>query len=946
MIPIHLLYFIVTACPVANIVSAATPSSTAKSNVTIDKTAFLDSLVNEMTVPELVLQLHLTFGDSIVGPSSRNELYDSTMQLAPSAGIGIIHDWYPTNSTQHNSLQRLNSEKSRLKVPFMHLGECLHGVGSFKQSMFPQSLGMAASFDTHLVHRVGRAIGAEARSIGIHACLAPVLDLGKDPRWGRTQEAWGEDKVLTSHMGVSYASGLSKNSSWSDPDAVVPVMKHFAAHGAPQAGLNAAPWMGRGNREVLEELLLPFKAVVELGGVRGVLMAYNEVDDVPAHVHPMLYQALSDWGFDGFVTADDTGLQMLRERHKVSSSDADTIQQWFNAGGMIQYYDFPLEIYLNTTVELVANGTVPLSTLRSHVRKILGVKYDLGLFENPYIPEEIDPAALTAENVPLTLEAAQRSIVLLKNSNSTLPLRPSDQNIRKIALIGPFGDILNFGDYSGQFGAYPVANSTTVHQAAREHLAETESSVELLSSWGANTWLYNAQYPIPGYLLSTNSTDGGLLATYYADTNFSVPLVQRIEVPVLDWGLYPPPGLPSNNFSVVWEGTLASPVDDDVEIDGWLGVACSVNTTARLYVDDVLLVESALSTSGTILSNIEGTAYTAVNSTIAPPGAAAFTFRSGARHRIRVEYRAWNTWVKMENESSLNAEVLLFWNLVDRDDSVGKAVHAANQSDIVVLAVGANWNSDGEGGDRATLGLSPHQTALADAIFALDKPVVLVLQGGRPFAIPDYYDRAAAVLNAFFPGQMGGQAITDVLFGDFNPGGRVPLSVPRHVGQLPVFYDYRYTAHAVSYTDLSDAFPYYPFGYGLSYTMFSVSGFSANSTSGGDEEMIFRPGDTIEFSVDVENTGMMEGSYVAQVYLLQRVSAVTQPVKQLAAFSRVYLGVGESARVILTLDVDRYLPILNREYQWELEGGDYTFALLEHGGYDADTGVNITMTCA
>lgn len=173
--------------------------------------------------------------------------------------------------------------------------------------MFPQALGLAASWDTELVGRVGRAIGTEARSIGIHACLAPVLDLCKDPRWGRCQENWGEDKILTSHMGVSFASGLSKNGSWDERDAVVPVVKHFAAHGMPQGGSNGAPYMGHGNREALEEHLLPFKSAVDLGGVGGVMMAYHELDDVPSHVNPMLYKQLHEWGFEGFIIADDTG---------------------------------------------------------------------------------------------------------------------------------------------------------------------------------------------------------------------------------------------------------------------------------------------------------------------------------------------------------------------------------------------------------------------------------------------------------------------------------------------------------------------------------------------------------------------------------------------------------------------------------------------------------------
>lgn len=271
------------------------------------KHAFIEDLLSQMDITDLVQQLHLTFADNIIGPASDNSLYEHELRFTPNASIGHVHDWYPLNKTYYNDLQSLNVESSRLKIPFLHWAECLHGVGSFNQSMFPQALALSNSWDTELVHRVGRAIAAEARSIGVHACLAPVLDLCKDPRWGRCQEDWGEDKILTSHMGVAFASGLSKNGSWAESDAVAPVMKHFAAHGAPQGGSNGAPFMGHGNREVLEEHLLPFKSVVDQGGIRGVMMAYHELDDVPSHVNPMLYKQLEEWGFDGFVTADDTG---------------------------------------------------------------------------------------------------------------------------------------------------------------------------------------------------------------------------------------------------------------------------------------------------------------------------------------------------------------------------------------------------------------------------------------------------------------------------------------------------------------------------------------------------------------------------------------------------------------------------------------------------------------
>ncbi|KAK7046511.1 glycoside hydrolase family 3 protein [Favolaschia claudopus] len=911
------------------------PSSAEYSfNATSKKDQFIDNLVQQMTIPDLVFQMHLMFADNVIGVNSDNGGYDTAMKASPSSSIGFMNDFYPTNASQYNSIQLLNAQKSRLKIPFIVYGECLHGVGSFKQSMFPQSIGLAASFDPTLVHSVGRAIATEARAIGIHACLSPVLDLGKDPRWGRAQEAWGEETVLTSLMGVAYASGLSKNSSWADPDAVVPVIKHFAAYGSPRSGLNAAPFMGRGMREVMQEMLVPFKAAIDLGGARGIMMSYNELDEIPASVHPVLFKALAEWGFDGFVTADDTGIAQLVTTHHVASSPADAIAQWYNAGGMVDFYDFDIQVLVNSTIDLVANRSVKLSTLQNHVRKILGVKYDLGLFDNPLISESLDVQALTASHAPLTLDAAHRSIVLLENRHNTLPLDLTKGNLRTIALIGPFGDLLNYGDYSGQWGMYPTNRSSTLRQAMSAHLNAKSPKTRLVSSWGAETWTYHGQYNIPGYLLSFNGSLG-MRGTYYANTNFTEPIFTLQETPNRDWGLYPPVGLPSNNFSVVWEGELEVPVDG-AQVDGSLGVAVAANCSARLFVDGVLISETEATPSGNILGNI----MLGANTTRPPPGGAEFRFVEGARHQLRLEFKAFNLFQKIANFGSLNAEVELFWNLVDRNNAVQKAVDVAKTADIIVLAVGANWNSDGENGDRATLGLSVKQTLLADAIFDLGKPVVLVLQGGRPFAVPKYYQKAAAVINAFFPGQSGGQALSDVLFGIFNPGGRVPLSVPFDVGTLPVYYNYKAAAHVNNFTDEDiGSYPIYSFGYGLSYTNFTHRNFN----TGG--KRTFSQGDTVSFEVTIKNTGTMDGSYVAQVYLLRRVSTVVMPVKQLVAFSRVYLKRGGSQVVTMTLEVDRFLQILNRENEWELQTGDYTFALLEHSGFLASTATNVTLTC-
>jgi hypothetical protein len=450
---------------------------------------------------------------------------------------------------------------------------------------------------------------------------------------------------------------------------------------------------------------------------------------------------------------------------------------------------------------------------------------------------------------------------------------------------------------------------------------------------------------IPPYVLSANGTVGGLSATYFADTNFTELMARRIETPALDWGLYPPDGLPSNNFSAVWDGGLHSAVDTDV--DGWIGVAVGSNSTVKLFVDNELILArgiDGLSMSGTIMGNIPNYDYITSNSTLPPDGSAPFTFQKGKVYHIRIEYQAFNLYKKTANVNSLNSQILLFWNLVSRNgDAVDQAVQLAQSSDVVVLAVGAAWNSDGEGGDRGTLGLSPSQDVLAREIYELGKPVVLVLEGGRPFALDYYYNRSAAVLSAFFPGQAGGQAIADVLLGTVNPGGRMPVSVPRHVGQLPVYYNYKTTARRVNYLDI-DSTPAYSFGYGLSYTEFEVLDFQARANRPTERASEFKSGDTIYFSARVRNTGSVNGSYVAQVYSLSRVSSIVQPVRQLVAFKREDIGPGQEATIEMELDADRYLTILNRQYEWELEKGVYTFAILEHGGA-ADSSVNVTLRC-
>jgi hypothetical protein len=308
--------------------------------------------------------------------------------------------------------------------------------------------------------------------------------------------------------------------------------------------------------------------------------------------------------------------------------------------------------------------------LQKRVRKVLEIKYELGLFHDPYLSEEIDPQAISLSHIPLALEAARHSIVLLENRNETLPLRPLEQKINKIAVIGPFTDIFNFGSYTGTWGANPTDNASTIRQGILQQLAKSSNStIDLVSTWGANTWHYNAQHPVPGYLLSTNGFPGGLQATYYHDTEFHQEAFKAVEMPNRDWGLYPPRGLASTSFGVTWEGELEVPVSS--EAHGWIGVAVSPKTTSRLYVDGKLISGTDESKSDTILREIMPYTYTTENGTKPPPGGAEFIFKPGSKHHVRVESQVHPNWPR-SSAAGVHSRVQLWWNIVDTKDAVGQ----------------------------------------------------------------------------------------------------------------------------------------------------------------------------------------------------------------------------------------------------------------------------------
>ncbi|KAL0935013.1 uncharacterized protein CTRU02_209604 [Colletotrichum truncatum] len=583
------------------------------------------------------------------------------------------------------------------------------------------------------------------------------------------------------------------------------------------------------------------------------LRSYTAIDDIPSHINPFLYKQLEDWGFDGFAETV-TGYQ-------VEETPADAIKQWLNLGGSVFLYDFDPDTIINAIVELVDNGSVALKTLQKRVRKVLEAKYNIGLFHNPFLAEDTDHTAITESHIPLALEVAH-----------------NEQNIKKVALVGPFADTFNFGTYSGTWGAAPADRANTIRQGILKYADEL--NLELTTVWGANSWNYNAQYPIPGYLLSYNDTPGTLQATYYSDTEFKDQVYQKREMPNRDWGLYPPHGLPSNSFSTVWEGDLAVPVS--VDTDGYIGVAVAGTTSVRLFIDGELVAESGVSESPTILGEVLPYTYTtSPKAKACPPGGAKFVFRPNSRHHLRIEYQTWVHEAR-KKAAGVYSRVQLWWNLVDQKDAVAQAKQVSSDADLVILAVGAAWNSDAENGDRATLSLPKDQENLVHEVFATGKPVVLVIEGGRPFAIPDFYAKSAAVLSTGYLGQAAGQAIADVLFGKYNPGGRLTMSIPYDVGAIPAFYNQRITKDPLH----------------------------------------------IPHHIDIPKP--------VSIYLLRRNnSSVVMANKQLVAFGRFYVESGKTVDATLELDVDRYLPTINRQYERELERGEYRFVLAEDGSLDA-----------
>jgi beta-glucosidase len=666
-----------------------------------------------------------------------------------------------------NTIQKWMKENTRLGIPILFHEECLHGHAAAKGTSYPQAIALASTWDPGLVHDVFSATAAEVRARGAQQCLTPVLDLARDPRWGRTEETYGEDPYLVSRIGVAAVTGFQGNGPFIDSSHVIATLKHFAVHGQPEGGTNVAPG-NYSERVVREYFLRPFQMAVEEGHAQSVMASYNEIDGIPSHANQHLLTDIlrQEWGFNGIVVSDYFGIDDLRALHHVAVNSADAAKMALEAGVDVE---LPAADAYRSLLGQVRNGRIAESTVDQAVARVLREKFLTGVFDNPYVdPGYAEKITNSPEHQQLALRAAREAIILLKNQNNLLPLDKA--KYKRIAVIGPNAGEVHLGGYSNN-----PERGVSVLQGIKDKVG---SNPEVLYSLG-----------------------------------------------------------------------------------------CKITET--------------------------------------PPD--------------------WNADRVVLGDPALNAK------------RIQDAVKVAEKADIAILVLGGNEQTSREAwatnhpGDRDNLDLLGNQDDLVKAILATGKPVVVLLLHGRPNSINYIAENAAAVLEGWYLGQEGGTAAADVLFGDYNPGGKLPITVPRSVGQLPDYY-YQKPSAKREYLGTTTK-PLYPFGWGLSYSTFKYEHLRLSSESIGTEGQV-------KVWVDVTNTGKLRGDEVVQLYIRDEVSSVTRPVKELRRFRRITLAPGETRTVELSLGPSE-LSFLNREMHRVVEPG--SFKIMVGGNSDdlIDTTLNV-----
>lgn len=826
-------------------------------------------LISRMTLEEKVRQLDIYSGAEVLTDSKMPAIFDGDKykELYGELGIGCLQIRY-SSAKLNNQIQEYNIKNTRLGIPVLFSEETLHGLVWPEATIFPQQIALAGTFEPDLAYKQGRAIASEVRSLGVHEGWSPVLDLARDPRWGRVEEGYGEDTYLGAKFAYKMVEGLQGNDLTRN-NSIVSEPKHFSGYGAPSGGLNCGPAMF-GRRDHANYCLPIFEAAFHAGALN-TMCSYNTIDGVAvAGDKELLTDVLrNELGMKGFVRSDMTAIRMLHTCHYVAKSDREAIKMGIEAGVDMQLYDYPHEEYQNTLIDLVNTGEITEEVINISCSRVLRVKFMLGLFENPFTDETLSERVVNCrEHKEIALEVAEKSICLLKNQNNILPLKKS---IKNIAVIGPSAAVCRFGGYSS---ASSVERGITLLDGIKSLVSK---DTKVVYNSGCNI-LDTDIKPIPQNWLRDADGKSGLTGEYFNNLDFSgEPVCTRVDRMINFNFIYSKPaaGVNADKFAVRWSGTLLT----DCSFKGCIGL--STMDSMRLWIDNNLVVDGWEGLNANQMID--------------------FDFVQGKEYQIRIEYK----------NDQRGARVIFGYN--NGRLNMDEAIRIAQNADVAIVAVGDSEETCGENFDRADLGLPGKQLDLVKAIHATGTPVVLVLQNGRPMSITWENDNIPAIIEAWHIGEQGGMAISKVIFGDVNPAGRLPMSFPKSVGQIPVHYN-RCPFSATKYVEM-DWLPLYPFGYGLSYTNFEYSNIRLSKAE-------IKINETVDVMFDVTNAGDCHGEEVAQLYIHDEYSSVLRPYKELAGFKRIYLEKGERKTVILTLGYEQ-LRVLNKEFKWVVEEGKF-----------------------
>ena len=754
-----------------------------------------------------------------------------------------------------NALQHYFVDSTRLGIPIIPFEEAVHGVMRRGATVYPAAIGLAATFDSALVRNVAASMAREARSRGIRQVLSPVVNLATDVRWGRTEETYGEDPRLASVMARAFVGAFERQ-------GVIATPKHFVAN-IGEGGRDSYPVDV--NARLLEELYYPpFRAAIVDAGAGSVMTAYNSVNGVPASQSRELLDGVlrRDWKFKGFIISDESAVGGAVVLHHTEPNTASAAKDAIEAG-LDVVFESEYRQHRPYLAAFSKRAIAP-KAIDSAVARVLRAKFELGLFAHPYVdPESAAVLENSAESRALARDVARESIVLLRNRGATLPLATG---IGSVAVIGSDAAEARMGGYT-----LDSARGVSILDALRARLGD-----RVHYAVGAGRSAEDHEVVPADYLDS-------LRGEYFDNITLDgVPRVTREDENIdFHWTFNAPSRrLRTGWYSVRWTGHLRAPAA------GVRRLGVEGNDGYRLYLDGKLLID-----------NWRKQSYRTALVPVA--------LSSGSTHDLRLEFF----------ESAGSARVRLVWDT--SSDNAGQAgidsaVALARRSDVAVVVAGIE---EGEFRDRSSLALPGLQERLIEQVAATGKPVVVVLVGGSAITMSRWIDSVGAVLMAWYPGVEGGSAVADVLLGDANPAGRLPITFPISEGQLPLRYDHKPTGRGDDYVDLTGE-PLFPFGYGLSYTQFEYSQLQITPATLGSSSRA-------RITFHVRNVGTRAGAEVAQLYARPVVSPVAQPVLALEAFGRVQLAPGEEREVSFTLDA-RDLRVLDENMRWVLPSGTTT----------------------